>query len=646
MKQIIILFVALLCTSLSANNEKKQKVESEIDKVTVFLKGAQITRSAQLQIPSGRSEIEFIGLSNKINAQSIQVTCEGEGVILDVKTMSYYADEINVDSLLTVTETSQVESLKTALASIEDDLMVLQAERSILEAERSQIYNNPLLKKGSDSIPLLKEGFEYFETKYVDITKRLIQIKHQEEDLQERKIEKNKAIQAIFKTYQPKSSNRNFNKIMVTFDSEKASSFDFTLSYLVNGAHWKPSYDIRTEGIEEDLTLMYKGDIQQSTGVDWTDVNLSVSMGNPYQNNNRPKIYPEYIDFVEESNGFIDNGRYGNVYNNVYINGKGKSGKGIKTPGPAGAKGIPCYDLNGNGRADAYEDTNRDGVVDAADCRGPAGATGAKGATGAQGPQGPQGAIGAQGPAGPAGATGATGLTGAQGPSGPAGAQGPAGAKGKASNRKDLAQTIEGDINIIFELDRLYSVPSDYQNHTVLLKTEEVPAEYTYYAVPKKDNRAYLLAKVKDWGSLNLLKGKANLFANGTYVGQTEIDPSTLTEYLLLSLGADDKVSLKRHKLEIDANTSFFGGSQTEIYNYEILVRNNRSQAIQLELLDQIPLSHNEEIEIILEKSSDGKYNKDYGRLIWNVEIPPNKTKDIKFSYSVKHPSNKRLTGF
>lgn len=48
-----------------------------------------------------------------------------------------------------------------------------------------------------------------------------------------------------------------------------------------------------------------------------------------------------------------------------------------------GAPGLACWDLNGNGQADAAEDVNGDGVWDAQDCQGGTGPAGNDGAAGA-----------------------------------------------------------------------------------------------------------------------------------------------------------------------------------------------------------------------------------------------------------------------
>lgn len=48
-------------------------------------------------------------------------------------------------------------------------------------------------------------------------------------------------------------------------------------------------------------------------------------------------------------------------------------------PGPSGAAGLSCWDLDGDSIADAGEDANGDGLVDAGDCQGAAGPPGPPG---------------------------------------------------------------------------------------------------------------------------------------------------------------------------------------------------------------------------------------------------------------------------
>lgn len=68
--------------------------------------------------------------------------------------------------------------------------------------------------------------------------------------------------------------------------------------------------------------------------------------------------------------------------------------------GPAGAIGLSCWDLNGDGITDKTEDINGDGNYDTFDCAGPVGPAAPTG------PMGPPGAAGLKGTAGAAGPSG------------------------------------------------------------------------------------------------------------------------------------------------------------------------------------------------------------------------------------------------
>jgi len=210
-----------------------------------------------------------------------------------------------------------------------------------------------------------------------------------------------------------------------------------------------------------------------------------------------------------------------------------------------------------------------------------------------------------------------------------------------------VEQYVESDNSplITFELPYKHSIPSDGDYHTVILKEETIDAKYVYHAVPKKACTVYLLAKIKDWGKLNLMSGNANLFAEGNYVGQTYINAQMVSEELILSLGIDERISIKRYPLEKKGSKDFFGGNKTENLSYEILIKNNKPQTINLELLDQIPLSNNTEIEITPGDLGGAEYTKEYGKLLWDLEVKPQEVKKVQFGFTAKYPKNKKVTG-
>ena len=59
---------------------------------------------------------------------------------------------------------------------------------------------------------------------------------------------------------------------------------------------------------------------------------------------------------------------------------------------------------------------------------------------------------------------------------------------------------------------------------------------------------------------------------------------------------------------------------------------------IKIVIEDQYPLSDRDYIEVELLENSGAKVDKKEGKLSWNIELAPEETKKLTFSYSVKYP--------
>ncbi|MEI9808906.1 MAG: hypothetical protein WDO16_14140 [Bacteroidota bacterium] len=86
---------------------------------------------------------------------------------------------------------------------------------------------------------------------------------------------------------------------------------------------------------------------------------------------------------------------------------------------------------------------------------------------------------------------------------------------------------------------------------------------YEYYSAPKLDGSAYLTAKIIDWQELNLLPGEANLFFEGTYLGNSLLDVLNAGDTLNLSLGKDKGVVVKRTLMKRYSSKKFLGSNKT-----------------------------------------------------------------------------------
>jgi len=194
-----------------------------------------------------------------------------------------------------------------------------------------------------------------------------------------------------------------------------------------------------------------------------------------------------------------------------------------------------------------------------------------------------------------------------------------------------------------YRISTPYTIKSGGSSQLLEVQTNEIPASFTWYAVPRVDRDAYLLARLTGWEDHVVLPGKAGIFFENAYVGQTFIDPLRSEDTLNISLGTDRGVVLERKREEDFASRGILGRRTTETVAWDILVRNNKNRPVNLEVRDQIPVSTDENIEITLDERSDAQYEQSSGMLTWRLELEPGLSQTLPFRYSVKYPSDKKI---
>ncbi len=214
-----------------------------------------------------------------------------------------------------------------------------------------------------------------------------------------------------------------------------------------------------------------------------------------------------------------------------------------------------------------------------------------------------------------------------------------------SSTAADYTVMIENPIRVDYEIKLKYTIPSDSKAHTVLIQSKEMPSNFVYSAIPKLDPNAFLVAKITDWENLNLIPGAARMYFDGAYIGSSSINMNEADDTLLLNMGRDKSIVLERKKLKDKSKEKTFNNDKIVTYVYEISIRNVKSTSIQIELEDQIPISQNEEIKVVLLESSHAELLEQTGMLKWRLNLKPKEVKKLIFSFEVRYPKNKQLAG-
>ena len=74
-----------------------------------------------------------------------------------------------------------------------------------------------------------------------------------------------------------------------------------------------------------------------------------------------------------------------------------------------------------------------------------------------------------------------------------------------------------------------------------------------------------------------------------------------------------------------------------------MVIKNNRKNAINIDLEDQMPISQSSEIIVEAVELSKGIKNIDDGKVSWKFLISPGESQKVVYTYTIKYPKNRNV---
>jgi uncharacterized protein (TIGR02231 family) len=194
---------------------------------------------------------------------------------------------------------------------------------------------------------------------------------------------------------------------------------------------------------------------------------------------------------------------------------------------------------------------------------------------------------------------------------------------------------------VSFVLPRTVTVPSNsVDKQTTSLGVIETSAKQYLIAVPMLTDNVFTRSEVTNKSDYILLPGRASIFHGSDYVGKTSLPTISPNETFSLDLGIDPSVIATRTLVEkVTSSTGLFSSGKQTIYDYQITVSNGNDTPIEIRVFDRVPVSRNEEIEVLVKHlsaplSTDIAYensDRQQGILRWDITVPANTTGDQSF---------------
>ena len=622
MTRVSLFTVLLTCLMLSAALPAwgQKQVKTTVEQVTLFIDGAQVTRTKTLSLPAGESTLVFTGMSPYMDAKSVQVNARGNFTVMGVNHHFNYLDSL--------VQSARQRELEAQLADIERQQRELKMQREVTNAEIELLKTNCSVSNRTVATTLaaIKELSTYYAEQLTTYNKRLVQI-----DEQDKRLSKDAA-----RLRQELASCMNrkpepVSEVEVKVDVPRACEGIFHLTYYVKNAGWFPSYDIRSVGLTQPLILSYKANIRQDTKEEWKNVSVLLSSSNPTMGNVAPRLETYWLDYglpaPRYGKGMIGSTVSGKVMDedsqplvgvSVMVEGS-TIGTVTDTNGdysitlPEGKRTLQ-FAYIGYSTVTKQVNSNTLNVWMEEDAQMLEEVV-VKG-------------------------YGATSNT----------------LKSKlasdvvveyemiptASAVMDVEQE-QGLFGYEFEIKKLLTIPSDKKPVVTEIGRYELPVSYAYTAIPKVDKDAFLMAETTEWRALNLLEGEANVYFENGYVGKSTLNPTQASDTLRFSMGRDNGIRIQRTKVNESMSRKTLASSQVQAVTWRITVHNTRQEAVNLTLQDQVPVSRNNDITVSVEQLSGGRLAQDTGIVTWTLPLQPGEKCELLLSYKVKSPKGRRL---
>ncbi len=258
-----------------SDQNKSNAVHGKIDEVTVYRGQALVTRLIEIPGDAGLHEIVVSDLPERIEPGSIYAE-SAEGV--EVRSVRYRIRPVERDVR------AEVRKLDDEIRQVQDLLHANETQEKVLADQTIYLGKleqftaptaNAELTKGVLNAETLKALTKFQFDMRGTIADQLLKLSLEKRDLNDRLAVLNRQREVV------SGGSAKTIREAVVFVQSKIAGGKLRLRYLVDGATWDPSYNVRTDTKRQKVLVEYNASIEQMSGEDWTDVTMNLSTATP-----------------------------------------------------------------------------------------------------------------------------------------------------------------------------------------------------------------------------------------------------------------------------------------------------------------------------------------------------------------------------
>ncbi|QLQ39081.1 DUF4139 domain-containing protein [Micromonospora robiginosa] len=266
------------------------EIEAPVVGVTVYPDRARVTRRAGLRLAAGEHRVRVTPLPLGLRRDSIRVGGRGAATVLGVDVRTRHLPSSGDVQVVGLEQRRR--ELAEELAEIEDADGIEERRGEFLDrlAERAGGTYARALAAG-DAQPADVAAFaDSVAAQAADSRGRRRELARRRTELAEETAAVERDLDATRGKREP---DHLVAEVTVAVESDDAE-VELELTYLVDGARWQPSYDLRL--VDDTMTVTWFALVSQSTGEDWPECDLRLSTARPAAATGVPELATWYLD--------------------------------------------------------------------------------------------------------------------------------------------------------------------------------------------------------------------------------------------------------------------------------------------------------------------------------------------------------------
>ncbi len=651
-----------------------------INSVTIYPKTAGITRGLSLKINKGQNKLIINNLPQDITEDSIRIEFEKNSTlkIIDLFSTDDYIEkfdenlfrkkELELKSLI-----DKKKELEVLIKNFTDDFNLFLNKKKLLDNVNENNFK-PI------DVNTWNNFFTFFDEKLKTNRDSIRKIIFEWIDLEQKIISSQNNLEK-YKAYDQLKEH----KIVALIESNVQKEEFISIHYLQANVKWHPAYTLRADINKKTLSVNLYAMITQTTGEDWENMDILLSTAIPLQNCDIPEIKSKII---KEKEAEIVMQKPQAQFGARRLEKKGIFPASAKSMAPAPAEMNDYYEEEEAEREEAYADENMpEQIVENRKIKKSAGVAGGA-------------------PAKKIRQEKASIISNSIASDSIAEEKPPKQIKESNINTEilkinNLITNIDKDIMSFFSLDYVTGYYNDLFNYlqtdfnpdkiapagkqksvnryflneislldsfggydyryTVKSKKNHIPSfnipsqigveikelqlELNYITIPVEKEIVFLKANFHNKGENPFPAGPAQVFLENNLIGEITFPTLGQNERTSISLGIDKDIKVIRKENKKRETKGIVGKDIVTAVDIEIELISYKKENIKIEVLDRIPKTDNNDISIFNINYNPIPSKKTIRKiLLWNITLEPNKKKMIKYSYSIKHPENFKLT--